>query len=215
MAIAFDSKADPAIQNPGTSLTYSLTNTAGDLIYSGELTGNATITHVKYNASDPFTVIGARTPVVSLYLSHSYLVSPDTGTHNMVVTVSSSVLIIAGATTYSGVDQTSPLDANQTNGETTEATTTTTLTTVADNCWTVLTARGNSSGITNAGTGTTQRANTNGYIQLYDGNGAVTPAGSTSLQTTQTSQPTGHQMASFAPATEAAATDNALAWCNF
>lgn len=198
--IAFDSATNPAIQNPGTTLTYAHTCSGSNrFLYVGVLTGNATVSSVTYNGV-AMTEIGSRTAVGSHFISHYYLIAPATGSNNVVVTVASSVLIISGATSYTGVAQTSPIDASATNAETTETTTTTNLTTTTDNCWTLLTSRGATDGNTNAGTGTTQRADTAGYIQLFDSNGVITPAGSTSLQTTQSSQSTAHQMAAIKPA---------------
>lgn len=206
MAIAFDAATNPALAN-STSLTYSHTCTGSDrILYVSVMMRNMTITGVTYNGVS-MTEIGSRVLIGNNdYLAHYYLIAPATGANNVVVSGSASNIIISGATSYTGCAQSSQPDANNNRAVTTTSTLTTSLTTVADNSWAVLSARGNSTGNTTAGTGTTQRANTNGYMQMYDGNGAVTPAGSTSLNTTQTSQPIVHLMASFAPAAAAAAT---------
>lgn len=200
MAIAFDAATNPALVN-STSLTLSHTCSGTDrILLVGTMIRTTTISGVTYNGT-AMTAIGSRELVSGAdYIQWFYLLAPSTGANNVVVTAAASNIIIASSVSYTGAKQSGQPDSVTNNASTTETTTTTSTTTVADNSWAVLLARVNGDGITSAGTGTTLRANTNGYIQLYDSNGAVTPAGSTSLQTTQTSQESAAIIVSIAPA---------------
>jgi hypothetical protein len=160
------------------------------------------ITGVTYNGQ-AMTLIGKQTSNEASggrYEYLFYILAPATGTHNVVISLSGSEVIYATVATYSGVKQTTP-DASTTNSAAGATSVTTTLTTVADNCWTFLTGRTNQT--QTAGTGCTARGTTNGDggYNLYDSNGAVTPAGSHGMTiTTASSSFYGMVMASFAPA---------------
>ena len=209
MAIAFDSAVNAQIQNPGTSLTFSHTCSGSDrILYVMAFTRSDVTTGVTYGGvamSQVGTTITEGTDRYSIW----QLIAPATGANNVVITGGASTSLVIGCSqSYNGAKQSSQPDNNTQQGPTTTATLTSTLTTVADNCWTALFARASSDGITSAGTGTTQRSTTAGLVQGYDSNGAITPAGSTSLQTTQTSQSTTHFMVSIAPAVAAATNSN-------
>jgi hypothetical protein len=225
MAIAFDAATDGGNVNPGTSLTFSHTCTGSNLIlfvgFNGDNIGGADdVSSVTYN-SVAMTLankqVGAGTGGDrNTYLY--YLIGPATGAHNVVITCSSSHVIQGGAVSYTGVKQSSQPDNTAINAETVSSnkTLTTSLTTVNDNCWTVLVENcydgGPGAGHPGAGAGTTRRTadGTNGGWGLFDSNAVVHPAGSTSLTTTRVSDPFGleilHVMASFQPDTGGGAT---------
>lgn len=200
MAIAFDSAVNAQIQNPGTSLTFSHTCSGSDrILYVMAFTRNDTTTGVTYNGVS-MTQVGTTITESSDRYSIWQLIAPATGANNVVITGGGSTSLVIGCSqSYTGAKQSSQPDNTTQQGPTTTATLTSTLTTVADNSWTALFARASGDGATSAGTGTTQRSNTSGLVQGYDSNGAITPAASTSLQTTQSSQPTTHFMVSIAP----------------
>lgn len=132
-----------------------------------------------------------------------YLLNPDSGAHNVVVSGVAGY-ISAVVSSYTGVLQSDQPDAQATKMNSSGAITsmTTTLTTVADNCWTVLGGRWAVGNIA-AGAGTTQRAEDNDFnsFGIFDSNGAITPAGSASLIITGTSDERVNScMASFKPA---------------
>ncbi len=199
--IEFDSATNPSLAT-ATSLTFAHTCTGTNrILLVGTMVRTTTISGVTY-AGVSMTAVGSRELVTGAdYIQWFYLVAPATGANNVVISLNASNVIIGGVVSYTGAKQTGQPDAVINNNATTEATTTTTLTTIADKCWTVLLARANDDGVSSAGTGTTRRANTTGYIQLYDSNGSKTPAGSTSLINTQASQVTATQMLSIAMAT--------------
>lgn len=202
-AIAFDAATNPALAS-ATSLTFAHTNTGSDrILFVGAFIRNQIPSSVVYNAA-AMTEIGSREGPqggANDYISLYYLVGGATGSNNVVITIPSSAVIIGGAVSYTGASQTGQPDNSANNDTTVETTTTTTLTTVADNSWLMGMCRAGTSGSTSAGSGTTQRANTAGYFQMYDKNGAVTPAGSASIICTQSSQTTMAKIASFSPAT--------------
>jgi len=197
MAIAFDSSSFGNTGANNTSVTWSHTcSGANRILFVGvSCPSTRTISSVTYNGVGMTNInrsSGSQT--VALY----YLIAPATGANNVVVTVDSSTFIYCDATSYTGVKQSSQPDANNTSS-TTSTTVTTSVTTIADNCWSVLIARGESDGVTSAGTGSTSRVSSSGYVQMYDSNGNITPAGSYSMSTTQSSQVVTQAMASFSP----------------
>lgn len=88
---------------------------------------------------------------------------------------------------YIGVKQTGFPDASGSNLVQSAITNTMSVTTVADNTWTIMFT--DTADITSAGTGSTVRVNLepNSNSGLWDSNGAITPAGSHSMTVTQNS----------------------------
>ena len=116
-----------------------------------------------------------------------YLINPDTGTHDVVITASGAVTLeINGVSaSYTGVLQTGFPDAKEDDAIATDGTITTTVVTVLDNCWLAGIGWSNeaSPSIT-AGANTTLRTNNDGTysdIATFDSNGQKTPAGSYAL----------------------------------
>lgn len=199
MAIAFDA-ASESFTNSATSLTWSHTCTGSDrILWVSVMASSArNITGVTYNGVALTSLTrSAGTQPMQLW----YLIAPATGANNIVVSIDGAAsFIYTSAGSYTGVEQSGQPDAQATNS-TTASSVTTTLTTIADNCWTILGARGATSGNTDASTNSTERAaGAAGTVQLYDSNGAVTPAGSFGMTiTTAGSEAITTAMASFSP----------------
>jgi len=221
MAIAFDTAVDGG-NNTGTSLTWSHTCTGslGLLIvgFAGDNIGGADdITSVTYN-SVAMTLADKQVNPSSGGDRNTYLyflLGPATGAHNVVISCSGSHLLQGGSASYTGVKASGQPDAHTVNAETSSSlkTLTTSVTTVADNCWTVLVENCYDGGTPPvAGAGSTRRTfdATNGGWGIFDSNAVVHPAGSKSMTTTRASDPFGleilHVMASFQPDTGAGAT---------
>lgn len=206
MAIAFDVATAGGSSTVGTTLTFAHTCTGTDRILFVMATGDnvassATddITGVTY-AGAAMTFINKTFVAADRYRYLFYLIAPATGANNVVITSSTSGGFKSGnASSYTGVKQSAQPDANVVN-QTTGTTVTMTLTTIADNCWTVLSAGAGGANAA-AGTGSTLRADSTAS-QMFDSNGAKTPAGSTSM-TVNTSDALSHPimgvMASFSP----------------
>jgi len=182
-AIASDAQGAVSIVNPNSVCTIPAFTVSGSdrLLYYGWVHNGGTPTDITQNGASATAQIDSGTIVDGLTLRHYYLKGPSTGSNTVVFTMGSSVLQLCGANSYTGVDQTTPLNASVVNGSTSETVTTSTLTTTVDNCWHMATYRNGSSGDSTAGASTTLRSTTAGYIQMYDGNAAITPAGSNTL----------------------------------
>ena len=205
MAIAFDSAVDGG--NGANTLTFSFTNTAGNIVFVGAIATGDLVTAVSYGGSSTTLVGKITTGGLTRYLFVQ--TSPATGANNVVIT-STAGYLAGGAVSYSGASTSGQPDNSATNSVTNGGpTVTTTLTTVADNCWTVI-YFGSSASTLTAGTGTTKRtADDFGHDGLFDSNAAITPAGSSSLVVTMSGFDTANAiMASFAP--PAAAGDTLL-----
>lgn len=66
-----------------------------------------------------------------------YLINPSTGANNIVASTSISQTLIFQNTSYTGVKQSAQPDASNTSAYTTTTSQSTSVTTIADNCWTV------------------------------------------------------------------------------
>lgn len=201
--IQFDNATDGGLVNPGTSLTFAHTTSGTNRILHVGLFGNLStdvITGVTYNAVSMTLVNKVQAPGdrwVYLYR----LVNPASGANNVVVSASGSIAIAAQAISHTGARQTGVPDANTTNtGTSISANTnfTTTLTTVAAECWTILVTK--TSGVLSATTGAIiRKTNANG-LSMVDSNNTVGQPGSKSISI-QRSATTyfGTVMDSFAP----------------
>jgi len=203
MAIAFDAKANSS--GSGTSLTYSHTCTGSNLIlivgfqtYKAAGLGNV-ITGVTYNGV-AMTQIGIVTRNATDEFQYMYyLVSPATGAHNIVISASSSLdLIAASSASYTGSRQSGQPDSYVTSAVTSAGSVTTTTNTIADNCWLVGFYVSDMGGGWTPGANTTARDAT-GNCQLFDSNAAKTPAGSYSLTATHSASMVSGQMVSISP----------------
>jgi len=134
------------------------------------------------------------------------LLDPATGTNDIVISTDTSVILLARAVSYVGVDtdQTLP-DASNSDTGTSVGSLSTSITTIADNCWIFAGGYGNQTGGVDAGTNLTLRVTgTDTSYSAFDTNSSITPAGATTIEITQGSL--GKMMiigVSFAPVTSA------------
>jgi hypothetical protein len=197
MAIALDNSTDGGFAG-ATSLTYAHTTGSGTnrILFVAILTagGIDTVTSVTYAGSSMTLVNKILSGAGESYLF--FLLAPTTGTNNVVITSSVSITIESGCVSYSGAAQVTP-EASNTNTGNAVTTLTTTVTTISDNDWTVLSAAANTDGFA-AGAGSTLRKTSNGYA-IFDSNGVITPPGSKSMTFTSVLGNDAGVIAAFAP----------------
>jgi hypothetical protein len=204
MAIAFDA-ATYGSHNTGTSHSFSHTCTGADGLLFVGIVGDYTaddITSVTYNGDTMTLVDKRRNPGEARWTYLYYRLGPDTGgSYTVQINASSSHFLTGGAVSYTGAQQSGVPDASNT-GESDTSPLTISVTTVANNCWTVLVGCCEGANVA-AGTGSTQRVVDSSFdaIGMFDSAGVITPAGSYSMGMTGGS-PTWFAgvMASFAPA---------------
>lgn len=203
MAIAFDVATSGGIVNPGTSLTFSHTCTGSDrilLVFAFGATSGDVITGATY-AGTSMTAVSTAFQLTGDRMVHCwYLINPASGANNVVISASSSQTIAGCSTSYTGAKQTGQPDASNTGQNPSATSLSLSVTTIADNCWTVLLTRTDGTNNT-AGTNTTERLdNATGYA-IFDRNAAITPAGSSTLSTSAANpSPYGGWIVSVAPA---------------
>jgi hypothetical protein len=176
------------------------------LLVMSMITVEDTIDAVDFNAT-PMTFLAKVRSPSDLYVQIWYQVAPAVGNHVVYarnVGGATQTACIMGAVSYTGVDQTDPIDVSGTNTAASVTSITSSVTTVTDNVWTIIAAR-NNGGPQSPGTGSTNiglEQDTYGYT-MYDSNGALTPPGSKSMQITfpGTVTATGTVMAAICPAT--------------
>jgi DNA-binding protein len=180
ISVAFDAATNGGNSSTGT-LTFSHTATGTNrILFVGALTTSSDdLTGITYNGTG-MTLIDKQKTNSDRWNYLYYLLNPDSGTHNVVIT-SSGNYIQAAAVSYTGVRQSSQPDAHTTNSETGSTSLTTALTTVADNSWIVSYTR--SGGTAAAGSGLLQRLS-DGNQGFFDSNGPLSPAGSHSTTMT-------------------------------
>ncbi|MGH8634737.1 MAG: hypothetical protein ACRET7_11480, partial [Burkholderiales bacterium] len=198
-SIAFDSGSN-APSGDMSSSTWSHTTGSGSnrLLVVGVAvrnSGGQNVSGVTYNGV-ALTSIGAGVTNGTIVRARLYyLVAPPTGTYNIVVTLTGGTFMAAGAASFVGVHQTTPIEAS--NGATgTSLTPSVTVTTVSNNAWVVdaLSFRRNSEGIggptaTPTGAGQNQRWSAYGETANDPANvrskgstiGPKTPAGATTM----------------------------------
>jgi len=198
MPISYDTVTDGGADT-ATSLTWSHTCSGDQLILfvgtQGGLGEGEKVTGVTYNGVSMTKVASVTEPGDNRVVQLWELIAPATGAHDVVVTLSSSGEIGAASSSYNGVRQIQQPDNSTTNTQLNNASITTSLTPVANNCWTILTPsiRVNPT----AGAGSTKRND-----QIFDSNGPITPPASYSMTVGGGDGGTdwGVVMASFAPA---------------
>ncbi|NTW31404.1 MAG: hypothetical protein HGB12_02025 [Bacteroidetes bacterium] len=203
-AIAFDASSTFG-ESQTSSATFSHTCSGANriLFVGGWVRGVSNfVTSITYNGI-PMTQIGNQIDVLNNGGYHDkvflfYLINPTSGTNNIIVTYTSTNWQCVSAVSYTGAKQSLQPDNFANNGPTSTNSLTTTLSTVADNCWTIL-AGLSDNGNTSAGAGTTLRK-TASNAAIFDSNGPITPNGSTSLIFSAASENKVAVMASFAPA---------------
>ena len=110
MAIAFDAAStfSPAVAS--SSQTFSHTASGADriLVVATGVTGTTNaVSGVTYNTV-ALTKLNHSEDAGDARVELWYLVAPDTGTHDVVVTMAASSRVCGGAASYTGVDQTVP-----------------------------------------------------------------------------------------------------------
>jgi hypothetical protein len=208
MAIAFDASTDGNFTS-GTSRTFSHTCTGSDRILFVQAiinTNSDIVTGVTYNGVS-MTQVATVSPNANRRIYLYYLIGPNTGANNVVITTSVSAAIGGNAASYTGVAQSGTIIDVSTTATDTSSPVDTTLTTTVDNCWAILLTTTDSTTAFTASTNSTfRRANTT-YVdgRIFDSNAAVTPAGSFTMTVTNTNvngtSPAGTIMAAFAPVT--------------
>jgi hypothetical protein len=182
-----------------TSLTVSLTlaGTANSALWAfGFSNGGDFMTGVTWNGTPMILDRKQLASTSGQYIYSFYLPNPASGTHNLVFSTSSSTIIDGSAICLTGARQTGIPDAGTSN-ESTNTTITTNLTTLTDNCWTLLYSGGDRQ--PTASTGSTLE-NSQSDACLFSSNGAITPAGSTSMVITRAAGGSNAQiMVSVAP----------------
>lgn len=130
--IAFDNAVGAGVQNSSLTQTWAHTCNGDDrlLVVFVRLNASETgITHVKYNG-----VTMTKSVSLSPNISHVayYLVNPASGSNNVVVTISNSGWqIVSSSMSYTGVDQSNPIDVTASKRQTTSTISNTITTTVA------------------------------------------------------------------------------------
>ncbi len=219
MAIAFEGAADLNGVNFSTSysVNYTCSSNPNRLLivsFIGDISsGNDDITSVTYNGVS--MILGASSPSICGDSSSNrfhyvyYLLNPATGTNVVAITWTNVHFIGVVAADYSGISQVGQPDNVTTHTSALGSATslTTSLTTVANNCWIILGEASYEGGTSpTSGAGSTLRVTgvltTAGEPSIFDSNGPITPAGLTSISTNSASN-TGngidHIMLSFSP----------------
>lgn len=200
MSIVFDAGANGFQPTGGATLNYIHVVSGSNCIllvgYTLDISGTTSISAITYN-SVSMTKLNevswnSGTSLLGLY----YLINPPTGSHNITITRTGGATLEGFSVSYTGVKQSGFPDATTT----ASATNSTSLTTIANNAWIVAMVAG--TGTLSGGTNLTLREtgpdNNRGVL---DTNGAITPAGSTSLSWANAggNAATGAIIASFAP----------------
>jgi len=115
MAIALDAVAKSIEQTSTTNFTFSHTCTGSDLCLVVAVASSANpATSATYNGVS-MTAVAAATTLNGLYIRHFYLVAPATGANTVSITFSSAAGVAYGlSASFTGVDQSSPIDATST-----------------------------------------------------------------------------------------------------
>ena len=211
MAIAYDSSVDGG-NNGGSNnnLTFAFNNVAGNILFVAIIGDNGTnfddITGVTY-AGVSLSLVGKDINTALNRLPYLYMLpNPATGSNNVVVNSTNNHYLLCGAISYSGAATAGQPDASvvHDSGSTNVNTLTSSLTSIANNCWHMLMSHQGAAETPTAGAGTTgPRVYEAAFSTwgLFDSNTAKTPPGSVSLTTSITSVvwPMAHIMATIAP----------------
>jgi lysophospholipase L1-like esterase len=204
MSDAFDAFSGGSVT--GTTLTVAHTIGAGsNRLLVTSVFGDAAdvVTGATYNGVAMTLVDKVNSnPGVDRWLYCFVLENPASGSHNIVVTASTSITMGASSASYSGVVQIGQPEASAHNSDPNAAGLTTSVTTLTDNAWTVLCTI-STGGHPAAGTNSTKRGDDNfggvGISAIFDSNGAISPPASHSMSFTCTTGPVGGIIVSIAP----------------
>ena len=208
MAIAFNSANQQV--NASSTNTISLACSGSDRLVIACVADDAKGTmSVTYNGTSLTSIANVEDTSGFFKLHFFYLLNPATGTNNLVATrgTNSGDFYLFGAT-YTGIKQTGQPDASTTNAQTSGTTQTTSLTTIANNSWSILFTSADSGGLAASTNSTLRGSILNGFSGLFDSNSAITPAGSFSMSTTMNSGLRTAIMVSFSPSASSTNTSN-------
>jgi len=205
MAIAYDEKVERQGVTPGTSLSFSHTcGGSNRLLLVGVTIHNATAKTVAVTYGGvSMTKIGQACTDDGEYSYLFYLLDPASGANTVAVSWGGgSEYVYCASVSYTGVKQTGQPDANTTGVQNT-TNFSLSVTTIADNCWTMALMTCWDKDIV-AGAGTTLRAvndnnATRTYSAIFDSNAAKTPAGTSTLTASLAGGHWAGIIASFAP----------------
>lgn len=215
MAIAFDNATDSGNNGntPSSSLTFSHTTSGNNrILFVGigvrnDGAAGDRISGVTYNGVAMTRVDKVLDANASCWLY--LLVNPASGSHNVVVTCTTSVQVVAGAVSYTGCRVSSQPDSSNKGSGSGVTSLTLSTTTVQDNVWAAMVVSTSGFNATSGGTATVrvQSTSNSGYA-IGDSNAALTPPGSKSLSINLggSSTVTG-VIASFSKALEATVSD--------
>lgn len=197
--IAYDSSSSGSTVNPGTSLSWLHTCSGTQRLLLVALRGGNSegdkVTGVTYNGVAMTKITSVTSPSTgNITISLWYLLNPSSGSNTVTASLSSGFLG-GGSISYTGVRQVGFPDNSTTNTGHTVSSLNTSLTTVRNNCWTLLYGMADS---ISASTGSTLRT-TVSRGALFDSNGVVTPAGAKSMAFTNSVDDVASIMVSFAP----------------
>ena len=194
MAIAFDAAANGNYTYSAGSITYAHTCTGSDriLFVSYWTGGSYTSVSATYNgvSNTGQLDVGRAYTTGSSYFTMVYFVAPATGSNNIVATVTNGDgAMETSSSSYTGVDQTTPIDVHTTGNASSSPNAQSSpwsygITSTVDNCWAVMLMGSEGGNPTNAGTGTTRRAQEPTLRQagIFDNGSAKTPAGLITLE---------------------------------
>jgi hypothetical protein len=180
MAIAHNISSTQYVATGTTNtITIAPTATATGLIAYVMLPNAKSVTSVTWKGT-PLTLLTSQ--VCGPFTLYAYtLASPSTGSGNLVLTVGSSSESYFSASFYNDTDTTTVVDTFAKQSNASGTTLTQTVTTSADNEWTSCVALADMGGLS-ASTGSTVRGSIlNTAFGVFDSNGPITPAGSTSM----------------------------------
>lgn len=206
MSITYKATTTGALENPSTSLTFSGPNVTVDntiVIVGAQIRGsesNTAITGVTYNGS-AMTKIGETTTGVEVSLW--YIITELTGSKNIVVSVDGNSRILAFASYYEGVNQTSPIDTFSTESSSTNTTSySVSISPTQNDCMLVDVCGYNDQNGSTAGSGQTEICDFLGMSDSYRMLGSyksVESSGSNSMSWTTPYTDTNAVVASLAP----------------
>ena len=217
MAISYTNSFGGYVGSTPSSYTYSFTTSGtnrGLVVGVGlQKTGGVTdvLTGITYGGTAMTYIDKYQVSSVG-YDYFYYLANPATGANNVVISLSSAVTyIFSCCASYAGVSQTGMLDNSSRDQTASGSSLTTSVTSVADNCWNVLYVFAARSDIT-AGTGSTNRATDANASNIMDSNSAKTPEGSYSMSASWSSSAAVQFQASIAPYVAASGPANVKTW---
>lgn len=193
--IAFDASGGIAKTDSSTSITFGHTCSGENrilIVFSG---AGSTFSGVTYNGTAMTQLAGSS--------QTWYLINPDTGSHNVVCTVPGGQTASVVSASYTGVDQSSPIDSSHSDNFNRSSPWTINTTVVANNCWLISAANAvpdSGEHITSLSSNRTDRQTEGVGVTIQNGAGIISDSNgtvSTGSQGTTFSATTSHRGISF------------------